>query len=60
MHDVLETLMNVAVTADARDGRYIQLTARHWPPYVELLVRAGIAVRHKDDSSRLRLTDFLH
>lgn len=37
---------------------YVQLQPEHWPPYVELLVRAGIAVKHPEDSARLKLTDF--
>ena len=41
-------------TRDFSEG-YVKLNETHWPPYVELLVRAGVAEVHPEDSSRLRL-----
>lgn len=56
LRDFLEALMNRFVEQPA--DPWVLLTARHWPPYVELLVRAGIAERHPSDARRLRVVDF--
>jgi centromere protein K len=31
---------------------------RVWPPYVETLIRAGIAKRHSNDANMLKLIEF--
>ena len=56
LNDFLEDLMNAA-TSRALDP-YIVLTAAHWPPYVELILRAGIGILHPKDHTRMRLQDF--
>lgn len=37
---------------------YLTLTPQHWPPYVELLLRCGIALRHPDNANKIRMTPF--
>ncbi|ELU14223.1 hypothetical protein CAPTEDRAFT_191692 [Capitella teleta] len=37
---------------------YLTLTPEHWPPYVELLLRCGLALCHPNDASRIKLTPF--
>ncbi len=37
---------------------YITLDGSHFPPYVELLVRANIAEKHPRNSALLRLVAF--
>jgi len=48
--------MNAIVTRPS--DPYIVLQPQHWPPYVELLVRAGIAVKHPQNSDLVKLTEF--
>lgn len=49
--------MNLAVIHPSNP--YIQLEqGTYWPPYVETLIKAGIAVRHPDDALRIRLVDY--
>ncbi|KFQ29198.1 Centromere protein K, partial [Mesitornis unicolor] len=37
---------------------YVEITDSFWPPYVELLLRYGIALRHPEDPNRIRLEAF--
>lgn len=37
---------------------YVAITERFYAPYVELLIRAGIAEKHPSDPKRMRLTAF--
>lgn len=37
---------------------YLRLTDVHWPPYIELLLRCGIAQRHPQDCNLIRLVAF--
>ncbi|NXF41453.1 CENPK protein, partial [Nyctibius bracteatus] len=37
---------------------YITISDSFWPPYVELLLRYGIALRHPEDPNRIRLEAF--
>ncbi|KFO75179.1 Centromere protein K, partial [Cuculus canorus] len=37
---------------------YIRVNDSFWPPYVELLLRCGVALRHPGDPNRLRLESF--
>jgi centromere protein K len=48
--------MNLAVTRPA--DPFLRLQPNHWPPHVELLLRAGIAVKHPQDGGRLKLVEF--
>jgi len=58
LKSLLEDLMNLAVTKPSDPYVSLQLSTKHWPPHVELLIRAGIAVKHPKDGSRLRLVEF--
>ncbi|KAG0167404.1 hypothetical protein DFQ30_006107 [Apophysomyces sp. BC1015] len=54
---LLEDLMNLAVINPTNP--YVQLeSGMYWPPYVETLIKAGIAVRHPEDALRIRLVDY--
>ncbi|KFQ12835.1 Centromere protein K, partial [Leptosomus discolor] len=37
---------------------YVTINDSFWPPYIELLLRNGIALRHPEDPNRLRLEAF--
>ncbi|XP_069483456.1 centromere protein K isoform X2 [Ambystoma mexicanum] len=37
---------------------YLSIDESHWPPYIELLLRYGIALRHPTDPNRIRLESF--
>ncbi|NXJ71035.1 CENPK protein, partial [Rostratula benghalensis] len=37
---------------------YVTINDSFWPPYIELLLRYGIALRHPEDPSRIRLDNF--
>ncbi|KFO88698.1 Centromere protein K, partial [Buceros rhinoceros silvestris] len=37
---------------------YITISDAFWPPYIELLLRYGIALRHPEDPNRMRLEAF--
>ncbi|XP_066037309.1 centromere protein K isoform X4 [Chamaea fasciata] len=37
---------------------YVTINESFWPPYIELLLRYGIALRHPEDSNRMRLQAF--
>ena len=37
---------------------YIQLKPYHWLPYIELLLRCGIAQRHPTECNLIRLVAF--
>ena len=43
---------------DKPSDPYVRIDARHWRPYVEVLIRSGVAVRHSADSDMLRLVAF--
>lgn len=55
---MLQKLMNRAVTMNAQQAYVNTLEESYWPPYVELLVRGGIAEKHPNDSRLLRLVRF--
>ena len=49
--------MNRLVTAP--EMPYIRLdSTKHWGPYVELLIRSGIAEKHPKDGRLLKLVNF--
>ncbi|XP_068952527.1 centromere protein K [Petaurus breviceps papuanus] len=56
MHEILELLIN-SLLHSAHDP-YVKINDSFWPPYIELLLRSGIALRHQDDPSRIRLEAF--
>ncbi|NXT95450.1 CENPK protein, partial [Anhinga rufa] len=37
---------------------YVTISDSFWPPYIELLLRYGIALRHPEDPKRIRLEAF--
>ncbi|NXT24508.1 CENPK protein, partial [Syrrhaptes paradoxus] len=37
---------------------YVTINDSFWPPYIELLLRYGIALRHPEDPNRIRLEAF--
>lgn len=57
LKDLVLQLLNRAVHQP--DDPFVRLQeGLEWPPYVELLLRAGVAEKHPADSSRLRLVPF--
>uniref|UniRef100_A0A1A8NED6 Centromere protein K n=2 Tax=Nothobranchius TaxID=28779 RepID=A0A1A8NED6_9TELE len=56
LSDILEILMNKILT-EAHDP-YVLIDHTFWPPYVELLLRHGIAVRHQENKLKIRLEKF--
>lgn len=37
---------------------YVTIEDTFWPPYIEMLLRNGIAVRHPEDCNKIRLEIF--
>uniref|UniRef100_A0A663N2J8 Centromere protein K n=1 Tax=Athene cunicularia TaxID=194338 RepID=A0A663N2J8_ATHCN len=37
---------------------YVTINDSFWPPYIELLLRSGIALRHPEDAKKIRLEAF--
>ncbi|RIA90769.1 centromere protein Cenp-K [Glomus cerebriforme] len=57
LKDMLEDLMNR--TYYNPNNPYITFDPdKIWPPYVETLIRAGIAKRHPNDANRFKLVEF--
>ncbi|XP_043827288.1 centromere protein K [Dromiciops gliroides] len=56
MHEILELLINSLLHSP--HDPYVKINDSFWPPYIELLLRSGIAFRHQDDPSRIRLEAF--
>ncbi|XP_062828447.1 centromere protein K isoform X1 [Anolis carolinensis] len=56
LHEILENLIEKHVIAP--HDPYITINASFWPPYVELLLRYGTALRHPEDPDRIRLENF--
>nr|XP_006638937.1 PREDICTED: centromere protein K [Lepisosteus oculatus] len=56
LHDILELLMNKLF--ESPHDPYITIDETFWPPYTEMLLRHGIALRHPEDSSKIRLEAF--
>jgi len=53
---MLEELLNAAVSHTP--DPYIPVLPSYHPAYVELLLRSGIAVKHKQDPTKWKLVDF--
>ncbi|XP_077872026.1 centromere protein K isoform X2 [Ictidomys tridecemlineatus] len=56
LHEILEILINRLF--DVPHDPYVKISDSFWPPYIELLLRNGIALRHPEDPTRLRLEAF--
>ncbi|NWV87972.1 CENPK protein, partial [Machaerirhynchus nigripectus] len=56
MQEVLEMLINKLVTTPHEP--YVTINESFWPPYIELLLRCGMVLRHPEDPKRLRLEAF--
>ncbi|KAI9493421.1 centromere protein Cenp-K [Zychaea mexicana] len=54
---LLEDLMNLAVLKP-HDPYLTLIEGTYWSPYIETIIKAGIAVRDPENSSRIRLVDF--
>uniref|UniRef100_A0A9L0THP5 ADAM metallopeptidase with thrombospondin type 1 motif 6 n=1 Tax=Equus caballus TaxID=9796 RepID=A0A9L0THP5_HORSE len=53
LHEMLEILLNRLF--DVPHDPYVKISDSFWPPYIELLLRNGIALRHPEDPTRIRL-----
>ncbi|XP_057899451.1 centromere protein K isoform X2 [Melospiza georgiana] len=53
LQEILEVLINTIMTTPHEP--YITINQSFWPPYVELLLRYGVALRHPEDPNRIRL-----
>ncbi|XP_053452231.1 centromere protein K [Nycticebus coucang] len=56
LHEMLEILINRLF--DVPYDPYVKISDSFWPPYIELLLRNGIALRHPEDPTRIRLEAF--
>lgn len=56
LHEILETLINRLF--DVPHDPYVKISDSFWPPYIELLLRNGIALRHPEDPTQIRLEAF--
>lgn len=52
----LQILMNKALKTP--HDPYVLIDATFWPPYIEMLLRYGIAVRHQENNLMIRLENF--
>ncbi|KAL3852084.1 hypothetical protein ACJMK2_015771 [Sinanodonta woodiana] len=53
---IIFDLMNRCV--DSPNDPYITIDHHYWPPYLELLLRCDIVVRHSEDKNRIKLIPF--
>ncbi|XP_041960542.1 centromere protein K [Alosa sapidissima] len=56
LNEVLELLTNK--TLETPHEPYVTMDDRFWQPYVEVLLRYGIAARHSEDHTKIRLESF--
>ncbi|KAK7808909.1 hypothetical protein U0070_005316 [Myodes glareolus] len=56
LHEIIEMLINRMF--DAPHDPYVKISDSFWPPYIELLLRNGIALRHPEDPTQIRLEAF--
>ncbi|NXI78930.1 CENPK protein, partial [Rhipidura dahli] len=56
IQEVLEILINKLITTPHEP--YVTINESFWPPYIELLLRWGMVLRHPEDPQRLRLEAF--
>ncbi|KAM4749974.1 centromere protein K isoform 2-T2 [Anableps anableps] len=56
LSQILEVLMDKVMNTP--HDPYVTLDHTFWPPYVEMLLRYGIAVRHQENNFKIRLETF--
>ncbi|NXQ14776.1 CENPK protein, partial [Peucedramus taeniatus] len=56
LQEILEMLINTIMTTP--HAPYVTINESFWPPYIELLIRCGTAVKHPEDPKRVRLQAF--
>ncbi|XP_072513578.1 centromere protein K [Salminus brasiliensis] len=56
LSEILEQLTNK--TLETPHEPYVTVDDSFWPPYIEMLLRNGIAVRHPEDCNKMRLENF--
>ncbi|XP_058235898.1 centromere protein K [Hemibagrus wyckioides] len=56
LSEILEQLTNK--TLETPHDAYVTIDDSFWPPYIEMLLRNGIAVRHPEDCNKIRLEVF--
>nr|XP_056704620.1 centromere protein K [Euleptes europaea] len=56
LHEILEILINKLINKP--HDPYVAINNSFWSPYIELLLRYGIALRHSEDPNRIRLENF--
>ncbi|CAJ1052684.1 centromere protein K [Xyrichtys novacula] len=56
LNEILELLMNKVLTTP--HDPYVMIDDTFWPPYIEMLLRYGIAVRHQENNFKIRLETF--
>ncbi|XP_051499402.1 centromere protein K isoform X1 [Apus apus] len=56
LQELLEILINKLMSTPHEP--YVAIKDSFWPPYIELLLRYGIAMRHPEDPNRIRLEAF--
>ncbi|XP_068607065.1 centromere protein K [Brachionichthys hirsutus] len=54
--EILELLMNKMLSTP--HDPYVTIDNTFWPPYIEMLLRYGIAVRHQENNFKIRLETF--
>ncbi|XP_068585074.1 centromere protein K-like [Cebidichthys violaceus] len=56
LNEILELLMNKVLNTP--HDPYVTMDHTFWPPYTEMLLRYGIAVRHQENHFKIRLETF--
>ncbi|KAM7418691.1 hypothetical protein PAMA_016021 [Pampus argenteus] len=56
VNEILELLMNKVL--DTPHDPYVTIDSTFWPPYIEMLLCYGIAVRHQEDNFKIHLEAF--
>ncbi|XP_070781093.1 centromere protein K [Enoplosus armatus] len=56
LNEILELLMNKVLNTP--HDPYVMMDNTFWPPYIEMLLRYGIAVRHQENNFKIRLETF--
>ncbi|XP_014820409.1 PREDICTED: centromere protein K [Calidris pugnax] len=56
LNEILEILIGKLMNTPHEP--YVTIDDSFWPPYIELLLRYGIALRHPEDPNRMRLEAF--
>lgn len=56
LSEILELLMNKVLTTP--HDPYVDIDTRFWSPYIEILLRYGIAIRHQENNFKIRLETF--